>query len=217
MAAANNTAQKEQRRRHRQWLWYSVKIRTKHWVRSLLRARGSPEAIAFGFSIGLFIGFMPLYGVQILLAGVLATALGGSRIPAIAGVWVTNPLTAIPVYGFCYRVGLYLLGRRPAGGWKKIEQILQNSGEGSWLGVMFDKLGQLVELSWQMVGPLVAGCATLGVLFALMSYPFVVRLVKGHRLVRAQRRARRWQKRVQTQTLEATHTETSSADGDSHE
>ena len=216
MAAARTKAQREQRRRHRQWLWYSLKIRTKHLVRSLLRARGSPEAIAFGFAIGLFIGFMPLYGVQILLAGVLATALGASRIPAIAAVWVTNPLTAIPVYGFCYRVGLYLLGRSASGGWTKIEEIL-HGGEGPWLAVMFEKLGQLIELSWRMIGPLITGCTTLGLLFGLMSYPFVVRLVKGHRLVRAQRRARRWQKRIQAQTRAAGHVETTPPDGDGHE
>ena len=216
MAAARSKAQKEQRRRHRQWLWYSLKIRTKHWMRSILRARGSPEAIALGFTIGIFIGFMPLYGVQMLIAGVLATALGASRIPAMTAVWVTNPLTAIPIYGFCYRVGLYLLGYSASRGWAKIEEIL-HGGEGSWLVVMFEKMGQLIELSSRILVPLIVGCTTLGLLFGLLSYPFVVRLVKGHRLVRAQRRARRWQKRIQAQTREAGHAETTPADGDGHE
>jgi len=215
MAAARTEAQKEQRRRRRQRLWYSLKIRSKHLMRSILRARGSPEAIAFGLAIGIFIGFMPLYGVQMVIAGLLATALGASRIPAMVAVWVTNPLTAIPIYGFCYRVGLYLLGHNPSKGWAKIEQILHD-GEGSWLVVMFEKLGQLIELSWQILVPLIAGCTILGLLFGLLSYPFVVRLVKGHRLVRAQRRARRWQKRIQAQTREAGHAQATSADGDGH-
>jgi len=77
----------------------------------LLAIRDTPEAIAGGVGIGLFFGFLPLFGLKTLLsiffawltrsnilAAVLASALHDIALPLM-------PL----VYRFEYRVGYYLL------------------------------------------------------------------------------------------------------------
>lgn len=71
--------------------------------------RGSPEAIGLGIAIGIFVGFSPLMGFQMLIAIFLATFMYANRPAAMAAVWITNPLTFLPIYIFTYRVGKCLL------------------------------------------------------------------------------------------------------------
>ncbi len=71
--------------------------------------RGSPEAIGLGIATGIFVGFFPLMGFQMLIATFLATCMNANRPAAMAAVWITNPLTFLPIYFFTYRVGKYLL------------------------------------------------------------------------------------------------------------
>jgi len=80
------------------------------YFRLAVHQRKAPDAVALGLCIGLFVGLAPLYGLQITLALLLALLLRGSKIAAVLGVFVTNPLTAIPVYSFTYWLGSLALG-----------------------------------------------------------------------------------------------------------
>ena len=59
----------------------------------------------------------------------------------------------------------------------------------------------IISQTWDMLGRLArwgaemwVGGIILGLLSGLVSYFIMVRLIEGHRLIRAQRRAKRWQK-----------------------
>ncbi|HSH69514.1 MAG TPA: DUF2062 domain-containing protein, partial [Deferrisomatales bacterium] len=80
--------------------------RLRRLGRWLFQLRGSPEAIALGVAIGVFVAFTPTAGVQALLALLLATLLGANRPAAVAPVFLTNPLTALPAFTLTYRAGL---------------------------------------------------------------------------------------------------------------
>ncbi len=75
-----------------------------------IRIRGNPREIARGFALGLFIGFSPTMGVQIVVAVFLAALFKWNKFTAAIGVQVTNPVTAPFIYGFTYFIGAKLIG-----------------------------------------------------------------------------------------------------------
>jgi hypothetical protein len=77
--------------------------------RWLILLPGSPESISLGLAIGVFVAFTPTIGIQILLAGMLATLLSANRPAALLPVWITNPVTIAPLFGFTYVVGRWFL------------------------------------------------------------------------------------------------------------
>ncbi len=77
-------------------------------IRWILKLRSSPEAIAGGLALGVFIAFTPTYGVQLFLVVFLATLLNLNRPASLIPVWITNPVTIAPVYTFNYWVGCFI-------------------------------------------------------------------------------------------------------------
>lgn len=79
----------------------------------ILHVDDSPERIARGLAIGVFISYLPLMGIQMALAWAAAVVFKANKIMAVLGVWVSNPATAILVYYPSYRLGRWLLGFTP--------------------------------------------------------------------------------------------------------
>ncbi len=82
------------------------------FVRRVLRSRASPREIAGGVALGLIINFTPTLGFQIPLALSLSALCRVNPLAALAGIQITNPMTAPFVYTATYRVGKWLLGQR---------------------------------------------------------------------------------------------------------
>lgn len=59
----------------------------------LVRVGGDPVHAALGFSLGVFLGVFPTFGLGIPLALLLASALRWNRVAATVGSLVMNPLT----------------------------------------------------------------------------------------------------------------------------
>lgn len=66
-------------------------------------------AAANGLALGLFIAFTPTIPFQMVLAAMGAILLRANLPAAIVGVWVTNPLTAVPIYLSANRLGYRIL------------------------------------------------------------------------------------------------------------
>ncbi|HCY84602.1 MAG TPA: DUF2062 domain-containing protein [Desulfobacteraceae bacterium] len=75
-----------------------------------LKIRGTPREIALGFALGIFLGFSPTMGVQMIIAAFVASLFKWSKIAAMIGVQLTNPVTAPVIYGLTYMVGVKVLG-----------------------------------------------------------------------------------------------------------
>src|SRR4051794_17404688 len=77
----------------------------------LLAIRDTPEAIAGGVAIGVFFGFMPLFGVKTILAIFVAWLTRSNIIAAVvAGALHDVILPFMPViYRWEYQVGYWLL------------------------------------------------------------------------------------------------------------
>lgn len=108
------------RRRHYRWLKHLPRRKNlkggrlhrllgdKLFARELWKP--SRDTIARGLALGLFIGFTPTMGIQIVLTGLAAYFLKVNIPIALAGSLVTNPFTAGIVYPLQYQLGVWLVG-----------------------------------------------------------------------------------------------------------
>jgi hypothetical protein len=133
----------------------------KAWKRKLryfylrfIRLRGTPTQISRGFAIGVFWGMFPLPGIQMATAIVTAACLRSSKIAAVAGTWLTNPITTLPFVAINFHVGQTLLGQQ----WSDFPVDQIQSFEG-WL-----QLGGDVVIAYLL------GCAVTGALGGVVSY-----------------------------------------------
>ena len=97
-----------------------------------------------GIAIGLFCAFLPM-PFEMVAAVFIALMLRGNIPFAIAGVWISNPLTWIPLYTPCYLLGSWILRIEPI----PLDQItiLQVGWHyvALWLGCLI--VGTVVSLS----------------------------------------------------------------------
>ena len=155
------------------WRRWSFSRQFKLNLIRLLRLQDSPERIARGMALGLFIGMSPTFGVQMGLAFVAAVILSENKLAAIIGVWITNPLTAPFIYGLEYETGRVLLGMpHPAMHIQFNYHFLQLFG-------------------WQVILPLSLGSLIFGIAAAVIGYTVTLRFVPVLRLWRIPRWPRR--------------------------
>lgn len=69
-----------------------------------------PGQIAAGLAVGVFIGCTPLYGLQTLTALGVALVFRINKPACIAGLWIQNPVTMVPLLGVSYKLGCLALG-----------------------------------------------------------------------------------------------------------
>lgn len=82
-------------------------------VHTLLHADDTPRQIALGAAVATFVAFLPIIG-HTFLAIPLAALLRANKAICVPFVWITNPVTAMPIYTGCYWLGRFVLGGAPA-------------------------------------------------------------------------------------------------------
>lgn len=68
------------------------------------------RSVAGAVGLGFFLALIPI-PIQMLLAAPLCLVMRVNLPVTIAAVWVTNPITAAPIFIFAYKVGGWILGR----------------------------------------------------------------------------------------------------------
>jgi uncharacterized protein (DUF2062 family) len=158
----------------------------RDYVRIIIHQREAPEAVALGICIGLFVGFSPLYGLQMILALLLALILHGSKIAAMLTVWITNPLTVIPIYSLTYWLGVRLLSmphqHQPL---RKfilycIHHVHWQNPEG-----IRTVLNESIRLGRGILPPLFVGGLAAAAVSSLICYPLAKACVRHFRAVRS--------------------------------
>ena len=134
-------------------------------ARQVLHLQESPQRTAVAFALGVFIAFSPAYGFHTILV-VLSTWLFGLNMVALmAGAFLNNPWTVVPILGMTYWTGALLLGRT-------------DTPTFSWHDLSFQGIYQQV-LPYAV--PFVIGGVALSVLGALLAYPAAYLLVAKYR------------------------------------
>lgn len=73
------------------------------------RLQGSPQKLAWGMALGVFIGVTPTVPFHTVAVLSLAPLLRVSPVTAYLGIWIMNPVTIAPIYYVSYEVGRLLL------------------------------------------------------------------------------------------------------------
>ncbi len=83
-------------------------------LRLVLTVEGSSRRIAFAFALGVFVGMSPFLGLHTLMAIGIAVAFRFNKVVTLAGAYITNPWTIIPIYTFSTWLGVKLTGSEDA-------------------------------------------------------------------------------------------------------
>jgi uncharacterized protein len=154
-------------RHHWRYRLYQV----AHYLVSL---NNSPQEIARGMAVGMVVGFSPLYGFQMIIAATLATLLKGSRAVAIIPVWITNPLTALPIYSFTYGIGRWMIGGPGVHQvYDGLSQVMRRMDHHD-LWELIARFGELLKLGGEVLWPMTVGGLVVGLLCAAVSYPLTL-------------------------------------------
>ena len=183
----------------RRWRRWRVTLRKA--LRRIIYSRSSTPSIAAGVALGVFIGLTPTVGFQMLIAALLATVFRVNRLAAVLPVWITNPLTIVPIYFFEFRVGSWVTGSR--GGGHVIERLTVLSGRISEVSIrdLRGTMGALVaamgQLGANILVPIIIGSLIVGVVSAAAAYPAALWTVSAVRRRRELRSARKAQRRME--------------------
>lgn len=131
----------------------------------------SRKSVARAFAWGLFVAALPLPG-QTAIAALIAIGLRINLPVAVVTVFITNPITMVPIYWLAYRLGAGLLGLDP------VDLAVEPTW--AWLSANLARVGL----------PLAIGSLLLGSLAGCTGYLVVNVIWRGIILRRALRRRR---------------------------
>lgn len=157
-------------------------IREHRWLRVFAPLFNDPNLLHFNrrsISVGVFCGvfaaFIPL-PIQMFVAVILAILLRGNLAAAVGFTWISNPVTYIPLYYFCYLIGVFLLGDPTDAQGNIIDIDMAQLIDDIFAGEL-DNLSQFFLTSGMQ---LMLGCVIVGLICAGFSYITVNYLWRFH-------------------------------------
>jgi uncharacterized protein (DUF2062 family) len=134
-------------------------------LRQVLHLQESPQRTALAFSIGVFIAFSPAYGLHMALAVLCSWLFGLNFVALLAGAFVNNPWTFVPILGATYWTGALLLGRT-------------DSPAFTWQDMSFAGMYQQI-IPYAL--PFILGGVVLSIVGALLTYPTAYAVISKYR------------------------------------
>lgn len=122
----------------------------------ILHLNESPHRTALAFALGLFIAFSPTYGFHTISAVFLAWAFRLNAVALMAGAFVNNPWTVVPILAATFWTGFQIMGR-PEGG-----------AAFQWAHLTLEQLYAAIQLYGI---PFFVGGLALSLVAALLAYP----------------------------------------------
>ncbi|MBU0547305.1 MAG: DUF2062 domain-containing protein [Candidatus Omnitrophica bacterium] len=144
-----------------------MKWKFKRTVVRLFRLNNSPQEIARGVAIGVFIGILPVYGLHTVLVVIAAILIrSANKIAIFLGTSISLPPTIPPITWAGYEIGRYILkGRFEPLSWSVFKNIT------------FQKICSYYQ-------PLFLGSVILGIICAAIFYLLVFYMAKRFSLAR---------------------------------
>lgn len=156
-------------------------------VNRILGLNDTPHRIAWGVFLGFVVAFSPTVGIQMILFVAVAALLRANKVSGLPVVWITNPVTVVPIYYACWRVGAFLLGTDddPERG-RRIIRELQGAETGwTWERLIeWEFWAQLATTMWELGAELWLGGVLVGIVLGAMAYPLTLWGVRAYRRAR---------------------------------
>ncbi len=132
-------------------------------IRDVIKLKESPHRIALAFSAGVFIGMSPLLGLHTILGVTAAWLFRLNTFAIIAGVYVMNPWTIVPIYAFSTWLGAECLG---------IEQLIPN------IDLSNGTFSYILSRLKHLLVPFLFGTFLVGSITSFISYIIIYRAIK---------------------------------------
>jgi len=170
-----------------------LSAKLKAFFRKLLQLEDTPERIARGVALGTLIGMTPTVGIQMTLAVLFAAICRANRLAAVALVWLSNPVTIVPIYWFDYWFGGLILTPftdiKPLT-WADIERALSVKSSG-FFGTLWGFVKGLGQITAQAYPVMFLGGFVSGVLLGIFAYFLTLRAVRRYRQQKERKREQR--------------------------
>lgn len=157
----------------------------RKYARKLLNLKGHPKEIAKGFAYGIFVGFTPTFGFQMVLILALNTFMRVNKLSGLVAVQISNFFTALPIYIFNYWVGSLFMPNAEDLTAERLREVMAQSF--FWFD-SFSEWGlnrEAIKVWWQfmfdMGGPLWLGSILVGILMGFLSYKPTLWAVERYR------------------------------------
>lgn len=132
------------------FIWWTVRLLLRRFWRFLkyrvLHVEDTPHRIALGVAIAIFVTWTPTIGLQMVLAVAIAALMNANKLVGLPFVWISNPLTLIPIYAPNYLIGNWILGGRYG-----FSTFIESMGNATQLG---GGLASKVLAFWKAVTPI---------------------------------------------------------------
>ncbi|RME04263.1 MAG: DUF2062 domain-containing protein [Planctomycetota bacterium] len=158
------------------WQWLKEKLRK--YVRFILQLEDTPESIARGVAIGMFVAMTPTVGLQMLIVVFISFFIQLNRLAGIVMVYISNPFTLVPIYWLDYLTGAYLFGYELVS-WKEFQSIFQLE-ETVFYRQFWEFLGNCLSLGAEVLAPMFLGGIFWGAVLGLPLYPLTLYAVRRY-------------------------------------
>ncbi|HUW56274.1 MAG TPA: DUF2062 domain-containing protein [Planctomycetota bacterium] len=162
-------------------MFQATRDKIKGFVVWLMMLNDTPHSIAMGVAVGLFVALTPTMGIQMLFVAFVSLFIRCNRTAGMSIVWVTNPLTSVPIFFGNYVIGTWLLRMTPLSWpsfWQRFRDAFAYDRWYERLIAMFRALGRL---SLDLAGPLWLGSIVVAAAVSVPAYFVVRRAVVAHR------------------------------------
>jgi uncharacterized protein (DUF2062 family) len=165
------------------------KLITEKLFNPVLHSIAPVSEVSLGVAVGVFLGLTPTVGVQMYLV-VLVWSIyryifcRHFNLPVgVAMVWISNPLTIVPLYYLFLVTGYRLLETQNGISYELFTEYLGHisSTEGTWEMIVAGASFLLVDLGW----PMIIGSLVYAVPGFIISYFMTKRIVTSHRKSKA--------------------------------
>lgn len=150
-----------------------------YWYHKILRERGTPDFIARGWAVGLFVNFFIPCFFQVIIAIPLAFVFKGSRIAAVMATFISNNFTIPFLYPVQCYIGGYLICKPLQ--YEQIKTVLSEI-------ITNPSYGSIYQLGMHLMMAFLAGGALLGIISAIFGYFIAHRLAAEYQQKRHERR-----------------------------
>jgi uncharacterized protein len=135
--------------------------RIRKTARDILHLDETPRRSAAAFAVGVFIAFSPTYGLHTLSALGAAWAFRLNIVAVMAGSFINNPWTVVPILGATFWTGFVLTG-------------MPDAAQFDWATITPQTLYRQVS---PYIVPFTVGGLTLSVLGALIAYAIALPVI----------------------------------------
>jgi uncharacterized protein (DUF2062 family) len=158
------------------YLWKRLR---DFFIYRVLHVDDTPHRIALGVAIGMFVTWTPTIGFQMILTVLICWLVRANKAVGVPFVWLSNPLTIVPIYYPNYVVGCWFVGGDFAD-FDFIEAMTRELPAGWWAKIIawWSNMGQAL---WRVFVPLWVGSIIVGLIIGVMTYPLVYWAVVAYR------------------------------------